>query len=426
MKQLIILYILFFTSLLSLFVSKDEKNTYRKLILSLLLVFIIINVNIKINLWNDKFVYINILLLILLILNLIIKRDKKVINIKSIILFLNITNIIYILQMIFIRIYDINLFVYSFSTNLIILLIIIIFYKFQGRFNKDFIIKSIAIIAFINFILGLLQYKTGKMLIYGSLAGDIYYTEGISIVKRVVGFVGASNGAGNLGAILFPVVLYKFNNKRNLLNLIYIFAVLIFTIMTLTRIAYVAIIIEFLIFFIMNNNKKDTGHKVLFICVFFIASIIIYNIYFNNIYNILFTERGSTESVRIEQFLRVYKLFLQYPFLGVGTGQYTYFILDIFSIKDTEIHSQILNTFVECGFLGGFAYLIFNIRLMIMAVKSIPRVEVWFVLSLFIGNLIVSNFNPNQYYSIDIFIYYFILCGIIFAARGEHEKTFDN
>ncbi|MEM5663753.1 hypothetical protein AAHB94_07845 [Bacillus toyonensis] len=34
------------------------------------------------------------------------------------------------------------------------------------------------------------------------------------VVKRVVGFVGANNGAGNLAAILYPVLLYALVKEK--------------------------------------------------------------------------------------------------------------------------------------------------------------------------------------------------------------------
>jgi hypothetical protein len=303
-------------------------------------------------------------------------------------------------------------------------MIILFFSKLEEGYNESFIFSSIAVLALVNFMLGLLQYKTGKMFIYGSWDGDIYYTEGISIVKRVVGFVGASNGAGNLGAILFPVVLYKFNNKRNLINLVYLGSVVIFTILTLTRIAYVALILEFLIFFIFeNNNKKGIGQKFLLICLIAVSGAVIYNLYFSDIYSILFTERGNTQSARIKQFFRVYQVFAQNPFLGVGAGQYAEFMFDNFSLKDIAVHSQILNSFVEGGLAGGLCYLFFNINLAILAVKKCSKEKLWFILAFITGNLIVSNFNPNQYYAINIFLYYFILCGIIFAGRSDNEEV---
>ncbi|WP_394896247.1 hypothetical protein, partial [Clostridium baratii] len=125
--------------------------------------------------------------------------------------------------------------------------------------NAQSILDVINVVAIYNGILSIFQYITECKLLPGVWNENIYFSEGANMVKRVVGVVGTNNAAGNFGALLFVIVLYNIIKKRRIIDFIALFCTSIFSILTLTRIGYLAIGVSILIFYFFSNWKKRNG-----------------------------------------------------------------------------------------------------------------------------------------------------------------------
>lgn len=64
--------------------------------------------------------------------------------------------------------------------------------------------------------------------------------------------------------------------------------------------------------------------------------------------------------------------------------------------------------------------MIINLIIFLRMIRVYNKQNLWLPLSLFLGNAIVINANANQYYEINNFIFYFIVCGLLFS---KHENS---
>ncbi|MGG0252063.1 hypothetical protein COM38_08160 [Bacillus toyonensis] len=334
-----------------------------------------------------------------------------------------------ILQYNTLEIYDIDLFVHHLLIFLTTLFLLVWFYLTSKNSNNkqgnEIIFKSILVFSIVNSLLSVMQYMFNKSFLLSNPNASINYTEGVKVVKRVWGVVGASNGAGNLGTILFAVLLYYLYKNRNLITLTAFILNFIFILLTLTRIAYLAVGVEFLIF-IFFTYFKDLNYKKLFTRIMLIIScmilfcIFIYVLY-DSVYEILILDRGATQSNRFVQFDKVIEIAMAHLSLGVGAGQYIYNAYMYYGFQDIVVHSQFLNVLVEQGIFSLIAYLFVYIYMFIILIKKFKE-DVWFPIILFTGNFITSNFNPNQYYNVCIFIFMFLTFGLIFYENNFNSK----
>ncbi|ASS89468.1 O-antigen ligase family protein [Aeribacillus pallidus] len=438
----LVLFVSFF--LLLILVNNTNKV---KIGLALILFSISINVSFQVYQFQNQILYLNLatLVIFIIVISLIfyyILLKNKVNTLKSkkndqaknfYILFLSILTIILIicLQFYLRRIYDINLYFHHLTMYITICLLMIWFYLTSKitnyQQNNIIIFRLILLTATINFIISVLQYVFNKSFLPSDPNASINYYEGVEVVKRVWGIVGASNGAGNLGAIFFPILLYySYKTKSKIALLVFVLNI-IFVALTLTRIAYLAIIIELLIFVIYisfkNISYKNLGIRI-FVLLFssFVLSFCIY-LYYDDAYKLLFLDRGDTESHRFTQFLMVIDLVKGYPIFGVGAGQYVYFLYSNYRVIDLAVHSQFLNVMVETGTLAFTLYFIIYIYMLIGILKNFPS-DPWFPVSLFIGNFIVVNFNPNQYYNVSVYIFIFTSLALLFY-KNNYETNDD-
>ena len=213
----------------------------------------------------------------------------------------------------------------------------------------------------------------------------------------------------------------KYKQDKNILNFSLIIADVLFTLFTFTRIAYLAICVELLIFILFSIEITSIKNIIKNITTCIVAlgiGIYFYLNYLNEIINIFFLQRGDTQNDRFMQFPIAIKAFFSTPILGTGHGQYNDYIMSRLGTADNlVIHSQLLNMIVEEGLINFILFAAFNIFLISMLIKKYrKKMELLFILMLFIGNLICINFNPNQTYEINIYIYYFILFGLLFAS----------
>lgn len=275
------------------------------------------------------------------------------------------------------------------------------------------ILNAVTILALINALLSILQYVTGLRLLLGSFSGSILYTEGAEVAKRAIGLAGTNNSAGNFGALLFAVILYNFIKKKSLFNGTVLVLTTLASILTFTRIGYIAIIIQLIIFFLFSKAKtKMQSYIKIFMTCFAIPIIaLIFYIFSDEIINKLFVERGNTQSSRFDQYSRVFDYIISNDiWFGIGTGQYRHYMYDQFSILDIDIHSQYLNVLAENGIFILILFVWFNIWIFFKALKnnSDPLLRI-LISSLFIGNLICANFNPNAHYYLVNVLYYLLM-----------------
>ena len=280
--------------------------------------------------------------------------------------------------------------------------------------KREQIMSLFSYIAIINGVLSIIQYVLDKKLLIGSFSDSIIYTEGLMITKRSVGLVGTNNAAGNLAALLFAVCLYNYLLNKKKIDLIAIILTLIASALTLTRISYFAIGIEIIIYFFVSNwnSLKDIISKFKIIILIGLPTLIVFLINIEKIINILFIQRGNTQSYRFKQYNNVidYCFGKINLFNGIGIGQYRSYISNVVGIREIDLHSQVLNILVEQGWISLIIFVSINLILYFNALKvSDSKLKKAFLISLFWGNLLCSNFNPNQYYYINNVIYIILI-----------------
>ncbi|MBK5240623.1 O-antigen ligase [Clostridium sp.] len=414
------------------------KNSFYKEITEKLLLFLIILcsifnlvlIKLDIGSYNIEIGILTILLLTYLYTFYIMYKKrliKKSVDKKNIIMLicLSLINIYILIEPMLINMYSAesySLYLFTYFNVELILIFFLVLRKFNYK-NKT-IISVVSVFSIMNATLGLLQFITGRVLI--NFKDSSQQITELYVGIRVSGFVIGDNGGGNLGAILFPLLLYKYNKDKNILNFSLILADILFVIFTFTRIAYLAIFVEVIIFILFSGESDIKGiiKNIATTIGALGVGIYVYLNYYTEIIYIFFLQRGETQYDRFTQFTIAIKTFFSTPFFGTGHGQYNDYAMSKLGLSDDlVIHSQFLNMIVEEGIIIFILFVIFNICLIYMLIKKYSgKMERLFIIMLFIGNLICVNFNPNQTYEIVIYIYYFILFGLLFA---KDEITHD-
>ncbi|MDT8716148.1 O-antigen ligase family protein [Clostridium sp. 19966] len=398
----------------------NKNDKVRKKYFLIVIIFVsLININLNIGYSINGKIYIPSSLIIIFVylilsINISIKNKKmRYFNEMFLVIYA-----IFAFQNIYLDIIDKNTYVYMLSGYILIQLLFNFFYLNQNHYNSRILYKIVISIAIFNFILSLMQVITGESLLLGGNT-DITYGVNEYAVNRAVGFVGSNNGAGNFAAILFPILLYKFLEKKSFINFIALLGNVIFAIITFTRIGYLAILIEFVVFLVMGieNKKKNISRaKILFIASLFAGIVML--LFGNQLIDILFIKRGTTELSRFNQFnIVLMSIKTINPLLGMGAGQYVYYISKYYGINDIVIHSQYLNALAETGVIVFGVFIVINIYILIKATKN-AKIK-WIPIATFLGNLICINFNPNEYYVVNIFMYYTIMFLLIFANEKQ-------
>lgn len=325
-----------------------------------------------------------------------------------------------VLQSYALDIFEYGLYVYHSNLLLNLLLLAALFYLFgKLEVGSSTILLCMTGYSLINSLLGVLQYVTNKPLLLFSVQDSINYYEGAKVAKRVIGFVGASNGAGNLAAVFFPVLLYYFMKKKNLFGLAAVLLNAIFLFLTFTRIGYLSVCVQFLIFLLYARlgTRFQLLKRLGALTAVAMAAVMVYQIFYDELYQVLFLDRGNTESHRFVQFAGAFDVLKEHPWLGLGAGQYVPYMEAYHGIADIALHSQFMNVLVEQGIFGFTLFSFVYLSLFAWSLKKY-RGEAWFPVSLFLGNLIVVNFNPNQYYSLCTYTFFIIAFGLVFARKS--------
>ncbi|MGN2709507.1 O-antigen ligase family protein [Enterococcus sp. Edu-1] len=275
--------------------------------------------------------------------------------------------------------------------------------------------------------MGILQMLTKKTLLIGSFSESILYTEGIVDSNRAVGIAGSNNSAGNLGALLFIIALFNLYRKKDLLSLSATMLTFLFILLTQTRIALLGIVPSLILIYTFNKSStrsqflKKSLLTISFVGISFLALFLL----FDKIYQVFFLNRGNTENSRMIQFNNAINLGAKHHLLsGIGSGQWRSYLYNNFGIVDIPIHSQMLNYLVENGLFVFVVAIVFNIGILVTILKNsyLEKNYKLLALSLFFGNLIVSNFNPNQIYTINIIIYYLVMFYLAYYKKIKISK----
>lgn len=414
-----------------LLIKSNVSMHFKHKLIYLILLSIIVNISINFNIYENSNVFIQSLTAVLFIYDMFFynkRTSDESLNIRNMNLCLNIIILYIAFQAAFLKIYNYQLWCCNLVNFINIKLIMLMFCNFKKyEYKTKNIVSIIIIFSIINAAVAVLQYKTGLILVNSKDAASQIRT--FSTVKRVSGISGADNAAGTLAVILFPVILYYFDKKKTLTSLAVFLSNILFLIYTFTRIGYVAAVVEVLIYIRYSINFKSLKSIVSSTLKTFFLSLImlfLYNKYFDFFYLHIYLERGNTQDDRFIQFAKAMKAFLACPIFGVGAGQYNDYLLDKLRIFDLHvIHSQLINFLVEEGAVLFIILLFFNIYLLILLIKKYKnRIELKYIIMLFTGNLISSNFNPNQYYALNIYLYYFIMFGLLFS-QDEIPKVVD-
>ncbi len=310
------------------------------------------------------------------------------------------------------------------------LFIALILKSIRRTYNYIKILEIINYVAIVNFGLSILQYLTGKKLLLGVFNKGIYtiFSESSVMAKRVVGFAGTNNAAGAFSAMILAITLYNYLRTKKKVALLGILSSLFYSALTLTRIGYLAIGIEFIIFFVMFNwnSRKELVNRVAVTVTGLIFIILTILLFGSDIYNKLFVQRGNTQQYRFEQYEFVSENIIPNNtfFNGIGLGQYRNYSFNTLAYSDIDMHSQYINILVEQGLFITIIFILLNICVLIKALKKANSIlEKACVISLFVANLICCNFNPNQDYHVNNFMYYLLIYCFIYK---DDEVLKDN
>lgn len=311
------------------------------------------------------------------------------------------------------------------SITIILLLFYITRNSYEFRNNIDFISSVLVGFIYFNGLAGILQYILNNSIFFPQLTID--YVVGDADNKRATGvLVSSSNGAGNFGALLFGISLFLFIKKPTNLRMGAIVVNLIFLILTFTRIGYLSVFIQSLIFLVLVSYKyfKKLNFLHVSILIFsFMFFVVVAGLFIDDIYNIAFVQRGTTADSRFIQYDVIFNslipiLGLAERLFGIGTGQYVSFIFSNLNYPDLVIHSQIINTYIENGIFGVILYVSIIVLLYIFSLRGLDKEDKWYAHAAFWGFLIFSNFNPNQAYA-PVNYLYFLICLYLIILGGK-------
>lgn len=307
-------------------------------------------------------------------------------------------------------------------------LLVLIFSK-ESKLQKDLFLKFFSFVILFNSLLGFVQWITKKPLLLNNESASLIYTEGLQDVIRVIGIVGSNNGAGNLGAIFFPITVYMYLKNKNVYYLLLVLFNLMFLILTLTRIGILAVIIVAIIMILLFKAKSLMGFTLKYLLVFCLISVslIVWINFGDGIVNLLFDQRGNTAGSRFIQYDNILTILkgesIKEIILGIGSGEYIPYLQSYYGTWDIVIHSIFLNKLIEEGIISLIAYLFMVVMLTFYATKKIDAKYKWIPALVSICYLITSNFNPAQYYFLPNIMYYTFMIGISLLESNERKEA---
>lgn len=410
--------LLIFTALI-IIISFFYFTNSNYLIYFLLFCVVIMNININIFYLDTKNYYVNLVFIYLIAMFIIknLRMSKVSFTSSKMLLTIQVSIIIQVLLLFFQFLSGTKASINEISMLLSILILTFIFSK-ETKLKKEVFLKMFSFVILFNSFLGFAQWITKKPLLLNNDNASLVYTEGLQDVIRVIGIVGSSNGAGNLGAIFFPITMYMYLKNKNTTYFLIVLTNLVFLMLTLTRIGILAAIIASMVLVILFKAKTLIQFTLKYFFIFCTLLIIVF-VWVNSgqeVVDILFNQRGNTAGSRFIQYNNILTILNGESFkeviFGIGSGEYTSYLKNYYGTWDIVIHSILLNKLIEEGLISFLSYIIMISTLTIYAVAKIENGYKWIPVLVTMCYIITSNFNPAQYYYVSNMMYYIFMIGI--------------
>lgn len=221
--------------------------------------------------------------------------------------------------------------------------------------------------------------------------------------------------AGRIGGLVILYSLFVFNDKKILFSIILFLLGLISIFLSGTRTVILTIILASFAYIITYDNNRAIRNLFAIIAAlgFSIWLILHFKIIdeslTNRLLGVFYTKEGYSSVERFDQFKLAYRLFLEKPFFGHGTGAFAYYWSG-FDQRDYP-HNLFLELLLEYGIIGTTLFS----TLLVLFYKILKKIKYSyyypFLYSLFIFALFSSFTSldiPNQFLLFQVFAYVFV------------------
>jgi len=240
--------------------------------------------------------------------------------------------------------------------------------------NKKLINNQISLLVFMAALVSLLaivQFMTKSTIFDWAFGGGL--RRGGATVQRAVGAAENPNLGAFLHVLVFPfgVCLLLSEKKRIKKIIIGVSTFLILTgcIVTMSRSAYLAIAIQIIIMAVFLW-KKIFRFRYIFaflLFVFIFSSVFPEEILIKErVDSIINLEAGR----RFEIFRGFFDMFIDYPLLGVGLGNFRYYISDYIGFQIAP-HNNLISVAGQAGFFGLLAFLWLSVAPILILLRQI-------------------------------------------------------
>lgn len=297
----------------------------------------------------------------------------------------------------------------------------LLYFLFQTKYTRDYRYKFGKVLcsySLIVLLIGILEYFCHKNLLYENFISNPFYKRFLSQL-RIMSTQYHPSILGTYFLICIPFSLFLwFNGRRkfdNLLGKISFVGALIGIILSFSR-AAILIILVILPFYLLKKNRKKV---IIIFLIFFIIFII--GGYFLTAYHKFFKRFKITRAIhsyefhyRLRRFPTAYKMVKDFPFFGVGFGNFRN-LFDIYhKYKNVKFEFKIpdnmyLSLLTETGIIGigGFlAFVIFILKTYVLKIKTVTGKEKEYLQILLLGFI----FLLINMFSYDIFYWHMPLC----------------
>jgi len=251
------------------------------------------------------------------------------------------------------------------------------------------IFKFITAIFIALLICGIIEYITGYNIFYGRSITNLIYQDYqiIQSFERIRTSFPHAPGYSFALLIFLPLYLYFFMRKKDgkYLYRLLPFLFLLNILLTFTRITWIAVALQLILFFFLFKYKK--------ILRFALPLGIIFVFISNKIISRASTVDSSALG-RLELFQYALSIFKEHPIFGSGIG--TFFELSAHEFgKNIAAHGDYMLMFAETGIFGGIGYLTLLFTMLVFAVKNLKENDFAKVALLMLVSFLVYGITGN-------------------------------